>query len=76
MFRCQVCGSAQACEGSTDEVFLIEGKRVLIENIPVTRCARCGEATFSRTTTERVRQLIHGQAHPIRTVHMEVFTFA
>ncbi len=76
MFRCHVCGSVQAREGSTDEVFLIEGKRVLIESIPVTRCAHCGEATFSRTTTERARQLIHGQAHPIRTVQMEVFTFA
>jgi YgiT-type zinc finger domain-containing protein len=76
MFRCHVCGSAEAYEDSTDEVFLIEGKRVLIENIPVTRCAHCGEATFSRTTAERVRQLIHGQAQPVRTVRMEVFAFA
>ena len=76
MFRCHVCGSAEAYEDSTDEVFLIEGKRVLIENIPVTRCAHCGEATFSRTTTERVRQLMHGQAQPVRTVRMEVFAFA
>ena len=76
MFSCHVCGSVQAYEGSTDEVFLIEGKRVLIENIPVIRCARCGEAIFSRTTTERVRQLIHGQAQPVKTVQMEVFAFA
>ena len=76
MFRCHVCGSAEAYEDSTDEVFLIEGKRVLIENIPVSRCAHCGEATFSRTTTERVRQLMHGQAQPVRTVRMKVFAFA
>ena len=76
MFRCHVCGSVQAYEGSTDEVFLVEGKRVLIENIPVIKCARCGEATFSRTTTEKVRQLIHGQTQPVKIVPMEVFTFA
>jgi hypothetical protein len=52
---------------------LIDGKRVLVEHIPVTRCARCGEPTFSRTTTERVRQLVRGQAQPIKTVPLEVF---
>ena len=76
MFHCHVSGSTEACEDFTDEVFLIVGKRVLVEHIPVTRCARCGEAAFSRVTTERVRQLVLGQAQPIKTVPLEVFAFA
>ena len=68
MFSCHVCGSTKAYEDFTDEVFLIGGKRVLVEHIPVTRCARCGEATFSRNSTERVHQLVHGRAQPIRAV--------
>ena len=76
MFHCHVCGFNEAYEDFTDEVFLIDGKRVLVEHIPVTQCARCGEPTFSRTTTERVRQLVHGQAQPIKTVPLEVFAFA
>ena len=75
MFHCHVCGFSEAYEDYANEVFLIEGKRVLVERSPVTRCARCDEATFSRTTTERVRQLVHGQAQPVKTVPLEVFAF-
>jgi hypothetical protein len=55
---------------------LIEGKRVLVEHIPVMRCARCGEVTVSRETTERVRRLVRGETQPVKTVALEVFAFA
>jgi hypothetical protein len=35
---------------------------VLVENIPASVCARCGEATFSRETTERIRRMLYGEA--------------
>jgi YgiT-type zinc finger domain-containing protein len=76
MFQCHVCGSTRAYAEVTDEVFLIEGKRVLVEHIPVMRCARCGEVTVSRETTERVRRLVHGETQPVKTVALEVFAFA
>jgi len=37
---------------------------------------RCGDATFSRETTERIRRMVHGEAQPIRAVAMEVFPYA
>jgi YgiT-type zinc finger domain-containing protein len=58
------------------EVFEIERKRVLVEDIPAYVCARCGEATFSRETTERIRRLVHGEARPVRSVALEVFAYA
>ncbi|HEY88295.1 MAG TPA: YgiT-type zinc finger protein [Thermoflexia bacterium] len=76
MFQCHVCGFTQAYAEFTDEVFLIAGKRVLVEHIPVTRCARCGAITFSREITEQVRQLVHSQTQPVRRVPLEVFAFA
>ncbi|MGC9394063.1 MAG: YgiT-type zinc finger protein [Anaerolineae bacterium] len=76
MFRCHICGSTQAHADFVDEVFLIRGKRILVEHIPVMRCARCGETTFSRETTEQVRRMIQSAPQPIRTVPLEVFTFA
>jgi len=76
MFRCHICGFTQAHADFTDEVFMIEGKRVLIEHIPVTRCARCGELTFSRETTEQVRHLVYSASQPVKTVPLEVFAFA
>lgn len=36
---------------------------------------KCGEPTFSRETTERVRQMVHGEAQPVRTLEMDVFSF-
>jgi HTH-type transcriptional regulator / antitoxin MqsA len=76
MFRCQVCGATEAHQESVNEVFLINGKYVLVEGIPASICARCGEATFSRETTERIRRMVHGEAQPVRAVAMEVFAYA
>jgi len=59
-----------------NEVFHIEGKPVLVEDIPASVCRRCGEATFSRETTERIRAMVHGDAQPLRSVAMDVFEYA
>jgi HTH-type transcriptional regulator/antitoxin MqsA len=76
MFRCHVCGSSEARNELVSEVFTIEGKPALVENIPSTVCARCGEAVFSRETTEKVRRIVHGEAKPVRSVPLDVFAFS
>ena len=75
MFRCHVCGATEAHEELVDEVFQIEGQPVLVERIPAMVCLRCGEATFSRETTERIRRMVHGEAKPVKSVQMNVFAF-
>ena len=75
MFQCHVCGARESRQEEVSEVFVIDGKRVLVENIPAQVCEHCGEPTFSRETTERVRRIVHGEAQPIGTVEMEVFAF-
>lgn len=76
MFRCHVCGSTEARRELVNKVFQIDGRPVLVENIPATVCQRCGEKSFDRITTERVRRLVHGEAKPVKTVQMDVFAFA
>ena len=76
MFKCHVCGSEAAKSEFVSEVFTVEGRRVLVEHIPAEVCRRCGEATFSRVTTEKIRQLIHGAGKPIKTVPLDVFALA
>jgi YgiT-type zinc finger domain-containing protein len=76
MFKCHVCGNTSAKSDFVSEVFMVEERRVLVERIPVQVCERCGEATFSRETTERIRRLVHGASQPVRTVPLEVFAFA
>jgi YgiT-type zinc finger domain-containing protein len=73
MFKCHVCGGTAAREDLVSEVFTVDGRRALVERIPAQVCERCGEATFSRVTTEKVRRLVHGEGQPVRTVALDVF---
>lgn len=76
MFQCEVCGSTVARNGTVSEVFLVDGKRVLVEDIPAQVCAVCGEMVFNRETTERVRRIVHGDAQPVGLMQVEVFAYA
>lgn len=76
MSKCHVCGGAAARTEYVSEVFTIEDRRVLVEHIPADICERCGEATFSRQTTEEIRKLVHGAGQPVKTVALEVFALA
>lgn len=73
---CDVCGSHVSQTEVVSEVFEIDGRRVLVDNIPVQVCVQCGEMSFSRETAEKVRRLIHGDAQPAGVVELEVFEFA
>ena len=76
MFQCHACGSEGFHNELVNELFQIDGKPVLVEHIPARVCSRCGEAIFDRETTEKIRRMVHGEAHPIRTVHMDVFAYS
>ncbi len=76
MFQCDICGATEFRTEMVSEVFLIDGKRVLVEDIPARVCTHCGEPTFSRETTEKVRRLVHGDTLPVDIVQMEVYEFA
>jgi HTH-type transcriptional regulator/antitoxin MqsA len=76
MFKCHVCGSTEAREELVSKIFHIDGKPVLVENIPAQVCARCAEEIFSRETTEKVRLLVHSNAKPAKSVQMDVFAYA
>jgi YgiT-type zinc finger domain-containing protein len=76
MFKCHVCGSTNGQEKLVNEVFEIDGEFVLVENIPAVVCARCGEAVFSRETTERVRKLAREKHRPLKSVTLHVFSYA
>ena len=74
MVSCGGCGRDCRLE-TVSEVFQIEGRRVLVENIPVQVCLQCGEMTFSRATTARVRRMLHGDARPVGVVELDLFAY-
>jgi YgiT-type zinc finger domain-containing protein len=76
MFDCHACGHHAAKSEMVSEVFNIDGRRALVEKIPALVCRHCGEATFSRETTEHIRRLVHGAGQPVETVSMGVFAMS
>jgi HTH-type transcriptional regulator/antitoxin MqsA len=76
MTACDVCGGLDSRMETVSEVFEVNGRRVLVGNIPVQVCMQCGEMSFSRETAEKVRRLVHGDAQPVGVVQMELFEFA
>jgi YgiT-type zinc finger domain-containing protein len=75
MFKCHVCNSDKSHPETVSEIFQIDGKFLLVENIPATVCSHCGEATFSRETTERIRKNLHGESQPIKAISVDVYAY-
>lgn len=75
MFKCEVCGSRKARQEDVEEVFHIQGRYLLVEHIPATVCAQCGEKVFSAETAESIRLMLHNHREPVRSVEMDVFAY-
>ena len=76
MFQCAICHHTESREELVEKMFHVYERYVLVERIPAVVCARCGEATFSRETTERTPTFVHGGAKPSKSVPLEVLDFA
>jgi len=75
MFKCHVCGSEESYQELVSEIFQIDGNFYLVEQIPAAVCSHCGEEVFSRETTERIRVMLHGDAKPIKSISVDVFSY-
>ena len=76
MFHCSVCGSGECRDEAVDKVFNVDGEYALVGGVPAVVCQRCGERSFSRETTEKVRLLVHGQTETSKSIPMRVYEFA
>ena len=75
MSACAVCGCSESRDELVREVFQIGSNYVLVNCIPANVCSRCGEQSFSREVTEKVRQMLHEQATPTKSITVNVFEF-
>ena len=76
VYMCVVCHGKESRGKLVEEVFREDGRYELVCNVPSTVCQRCGERSFSRETTEKVRKLVHGEAKAAKSVPMQVYEFA
>ena len=72
---CAVCGGSDFRQESVEEVFHVGGRYMLVEDIPATVCARCGEKTFDAATAEGIRHRLHGDGKPERSLTLDVFAY-
>jgi YgiT-type zinc finger domain-containing protein len=75
MFHCDICGSTEAQQKLVTEMFEIDGQRILVEKIPASTCVQCGELTFSRETTEKIRRMVRNKVDLVGTVQLDLFTY-
>ncbi|MEG4087302.1 YgiT-type zinc finger protein [Microcoleus sp. POL10_C6] len=54
----------------------INGKFIIIENVPARVCLETGERFFSPETVEQLQKMIWEDRKPIRVVETPVFEFA
>lgn len=76
MNQCHVCGEDEFSERLVKETFEVEGKLVIVEDIPAQICNRCGEITFSSEIAENIRLIINGNKEPTRSIQVDVFAFS
>ena len=54
----------------------MDGRFLLVENVPARVNLESGEQLFAPQTVERLQQMIHGGEEPIRVVETPVYQFA
>ena len=73
---CNVCGNTEFINGTIDKAFNIDGKLVLVENIPALICSHCQEPLIGSETAEYIRNMIHSGSKPKEVVSTEVYEYA
>lgn len=53
----------------------VEGKLIIIENVPARVCLETGEQFFSPETVEHLQRMVWEQRKPSRVVEVPVFEF-
>ncbi len=54
----------------------VDGKLIVVENVPARVCIETGEQLFTPETVERLQSLVTGKALPKRVMEVPVFEFA
>ena len=54
----------------------VDGKLIVVENVPARVCVETGEQLFAPETVERLQKLVAGKTKPKRVMEVPVFEFA
>lgn len=72
---CDNCGHTRFHDERVTRTFVVEGKVIMVEDVPAQVCDRCEDASFSASVAERLRTIVH-QPHPnARSIPAELLRF-
>jgi hypothetical protein len=64
------------CERRVTYTLEIDGRFVVVENVPARVNLETGEQLFLPQTVERLQRMIRGEAQPVRVIETPVYHFA
>ncbi|MDA0769964.1 MAG: hypothetical protein BZY79_04455 [SAR202 cluster bacterium Casp-Chloro-G4] len=73
--KCDTCGGNLANKEVTYRIEL-DGRLIVVENVPARVSSQCGETYFSGPTVERIQKTAWDQQAPSRIIETAVFDFA
>lgn len=73
--KCDICGGSLAQQEVIYQIEL-EGKPIVVENVPASVCVQCGERLYSADTVERLQKTVWEQKRPSKMLETLVFDFS
>ncbi|MEG4120601.1 YgiT-type zinc finger protein [Microcoleus sp. N9_B4] len=71
-----ICRKETMVEQKLTYTLEVNGKFIIIENVPARVCVETGERFFSPETVEQLQKMIWEDRKPIRVIETPVFEFA
>ena len=72
---CDLCGG-EARERKVSYAIELEGKWIIVENVPATVCSQCGDRLFSANAVEKLQHVVRDQKAPCRVLETPVIDFS
>ncbi|MEG3833681.1 MULTISPECIES: YgiT-type zinc finger protein [unclassified Microcoleus] len=71
-----ICRKETMVEQKVTYTLEVNGKFIIIENVPARVCVETGDRFFSPETVEQLQKMIWEERKPIRVIKTPVFEFA
>jgi len=72
--KCAICGGIQKEEITKLELW-VDGKLIVIEDVPAKVCENCGEKYFSAKVSKQIDALLESAVEAKRKLEVPVFSF-
>jgi len=73
--KCDNCGFDHLHEEPVTRAFVMNGRVVVVEQVPAMVCDRCGDTTFSASVAEHLRVMVNEPQPEARPIPAELLRY-